>query len=155
MDNTPDNLEKMTTIFGNTFLLERRLEYIVDNELESANLTAKQWLLFAVIDKVFDTPPSIKDVAGQLYSSHQNIKAMAVNMEKKGFLRIEKDSADKRVSRLVLTEKAKEFWRDREAGDLKFIARLFSCFSEEELEQYLILTGTFLNHLEDIQKTSK
>jgi DNA-binding MarR family transcriptional regulator len=118
-------------LYGNIFLLGRRLEYIVDKELAKDNLTTKQFLMIAVIEKMFDKPPSIKEVADALGSTHQNIKQMANQLERRGFLRIERDDRDRRVLRLKVTDKNRAYWDSRAEEHERFILEIFSGLDED------------------------
>lgn len=77
---------KIFDIFGKIFLLCHRMEYIADKELKKDNLTARQWLLIATIEKLFEYPPAINEVADKLSTSHQNVKQIANQLEKKDSL---------------------------------------------------------------------
>lgn len=118
-------------LYGSTFLLARRLEYIVDKELAKDNLTTKQFLMIAVIEKMFELPPSIKQVAHALGSTHQNIKQMANQLERRSFLRIERDARDRRVLRLKVTEKNRAYWDSRAEEHEHFILEIFSGLEED------------------------
>lgn len=118
-------------LYGKIFLLARRLEYIVDKELARDNLTTKQFLMIAVIEKVFDEPPAINEVADALGSTHQNVKQMANQLERRGFLRIERDRRDRRVLRLNVTEKNRAYWDSRAEDHERFIMEIFSDLDED------------------------
>jgi DNA-binding MarR family transcriptional regulator len=118
-------------LYGSIFLLARRLEYIVDKELAKDNLTTKQFLMIAVIEKMFEQPPSVKQVAKALGSTHQNVKQMANQLERRGFLRIERDARDRRVLRLKVTEQNRAYWDSRAEEHERFILGIFSGLEEE------------------------
>jgi DNA-binding MarR family transcriptional regulator len=124
--------QEMSEIFGEIFQLERKLESLLDKVLAPYNLTTKQWLVLAVIENLFQRKPSIKEVARQLNTSHQNIKAIALNLEQRGFVTLESDPSDKRVTRLATTLQSKEFWQKREIGDKAYIAALFQYLTSQE-----------------------
>lgn len=128
----PANLfEKRALIFANLFLIANKLQVISDQYLTPSGLTAKQWFLIAAIQQ-FDTPPTLSEVSELSGSSRQNVKQLAIKLEKNDFLRIEKDAQDTRAVRLILTEKCRSFWERREMQDTQFITELFSCLGETE-----------------------
>ncbi len=134
MNTTENNLlDNIKESFGLIFLLERRLEYMFDKVLESDNLTAKQFLVLATIVNTYREKPSIQEVAKQLLTSHQNVKAIALNLQKQGFVTLEKDRKDKRVTRLTVTPKSKAFWQKREAEDKSLLHELFKHLSDQEV----------------------
>jgi len=141
--------EKLFGLFGNIFLMSRKLEYVVDKELAGDNLTTKQFLTIAVIEKMFgnDYPPSVNQVAEKLSTSHQNVKQIVDQLEKKGFLISERDEKDKRILRLKLTEKNRIFWESRAKRSEEFVMSLFSSFSEREIEEFYFLTRKLLSVL--------
>lgn len=126
-------LENISKSIGLIFLLERRLEYLFDKVLAASNLTAKQWLLLAAIEKSPEANLSIQDVAKMLSTSHQNIKAIALNLEKRGFLSLDKDINDKRVTRIAITSKCTSFWQEREGHDKELMLEIFKDLGEEEI----------------------
>ena len=67
-------------------------------------------------------------------SSRQNVKQLALKLEEKGFLNIQKDKQDARALRLKLTEKSRTFWIERQNQDEKYLENLFKDFSKEEID---------------------
>jgi DNA-binding MarR family transcriptional regulator len=132
-------------IFGKIFFLSNRLEYLGDNELRKDGLTTKQWQLIAVTGKYFTYPPSVSEVAEVLSTTHQNVKQLALKLQEKGFISVEKDQKDRRVIRLRLTEKNREYWESNSEEDIAFISSLFSTLTGKELKDL----NTLLNKLEE------
>lgn len=124
--------QEISESLGLIFLLERRFEYIFDKVLATSNLTAKQWLVLAAVEKICEEKASIQEVARQLSTSHQNVKAIALNLQKNGFLTLEKDSKDRRVTRLTTTAKSKDFWQKREEENRALLLKLFKHLSKQE-----------------------
>ncbi len=126
-------LQDISKSIGLIFLLERRLEYLFDKVLAASNLTTKQWLLLAAIEKSPEENLSIQDVAKRLSTSHQNIKAIAQNLERRGFVSLFKDKNDKRVTRLAITPKCTSFWQEREGQDKELLFEIFNGLGDEEI----------------------
>jgi len=101
--------------------------------LAQRDLTTKQWLVLAAIEKSPSINLSIQDVAKRLSTSHQNIKAIALNLEKRGFVSLVKDREDKRVTRLSITPKCVSFWRERESQDEELLLEIFKNLGDEEI----------------------
>lgn len=141
-----DLLAKRSFIFGCMFLLPNKLQVITDRALAEHGLTTKQWLLTAMLEQFGDNFPTLNEVSEAMSSSHQNVKQIALKLEKKGFLRIEKDERDSRAIRLKLTEKSYAFWKKRQAEQERFIDELFADFSEDEIE----LLYSCLNKLSEV-----
>ena len=131
-------------IFGKIFFLSNRLEYLGDNDLRKDGLTTKQWQLIAVTGKYFAYHPSVSEVAEVLSTTHQNIKQIALKLQEKGLISIEKDEKDRRVLRLRLTEKNRKYCESKSNQDIEFINSLFSALTEKEIQELYAL----LNKLE-------
>jgi DNA-binding MarR family transcriptional regulator len=132
MDNR-ETLYKQKYIFGSVFLLRNKLQIIIDHGLADANVTTKQWFLMAVMEEFFDAPPALGELAEAMGSSHQNVKQIALKLQKKGFLDMEKDQQDRRVIRLKLTDKCHLFWQYRQEEIENFFVELFSNFNQSEI----------------------
>ena len=144
--------EKIFDLFGKIFLLSLKLEKIVDQELAKDHLTTKQFLFLVAIDKLFDRPPSLKEVANVLNTSHQNAKQIAILLERKGFVVMEEDPEDRRVVRLKVTEKNRLYWESTALEHERFLLGLFSPFSEEDINVFdsyfdRLLSSLTLNHM--------
>lgn len=125
--------EKQKFIFGSLFLLTNKLQVLADRSLAAQGITIKQWFLTAVIEQFGSNYPTLNEVSEAMGSSHQNVKQIALKLEKKGFLQIQKDERDSRAIRFRLTEKSYDFWQKRYVEDKQFICGLFENLSEEEV----------------------
>ncbi len=126
-------LDMASFILVMVFLVEQRWRYIIEKELEPDGITPKQWLMAIVIDHGFKHPPSIREVADALSTTHQNVKQVAASMERRGFMTMERDPENKRIIRLTVTEKCHELFRRREENDEKSILGLFENLSDDEV----------------------
>jgi DNA-binding MarR family transcriptional regulator len=128
-----DILDKQKFIFGGLFLLANKLQVVGDQFLGKDNMTVRQWFLTVMILQFRSGPPTLSEVAELMDSSRQNVKQLALKLEEKGFLNIERDEYDARALRLRLTEKSYLFWEKREDVDNRFITELFKDLSDEEI----------------------
>lgn len=152
---SPELVQKNMDLFAYIFLLAQRLEYISDKLLKQDSLTTKQFLLLALTEKAFDHDPSLKELAVALGTSHQNVRMMANQLEKKGFIEIFKDPKDKRVNRLRTTEANKSYWNSRLERNTNEVLDMFKEFSDEEIDSmYTMVTGLY-NDLESTYKSFK
>jgi DNA-binding MarR family transcriptional regulator len=111
-------------------------------------MTTKQWFLTVMISQFRDHPPTLGEVAALMGSSRQNVKQLALKLEEKEFLRIEKDEQDARALRLKLTEKSQAFWEKRENQDNQFIMDLFGSLNEEEINTLANCFGKLTEKIE-------
>ena len=142
----------MLDSFGFIFLLSQRFEYITDQVLAGDNLTTKQLLALIAIEQGFEGPPSISQVAEVLSTTHQNVKKLALQLEKKGFIEIYKDEQDRRRSLLKTTQKNRDYWDSRAAEHLEAIQKLFSSLSNEEIRKFAILLNKLLEGVDVIHR---
>ncbi len=146
---------KMLDAFALLFLLSHRFEYVADNELQKDELTTKQFLAIVAIEKGFVHPPSIGEVASVLSTTHQNVKQIALQLEKKGFVIIERDQQDKRKLVLKVTEKNKQYWNSTAQRHEATIRSLFSPLTEEEIHSFYELVTKLLVNLDNVYSGSK
>ena len=99
------HIKKEYFLYGILFSLSNRIQTLGDDFF--FDLTIKQHFLMISL-QMFDRPPNLRETADLIGCSYQNIKTMANSLEKKGFLRIEKDPEDKRKLLLVSTGKMEE-----------------------------------------------
>lgn len=145
-----NSLDDKSYVFGATMLVANKLNTLMDREMSQFDMTTKQWFLVAIIENLFDNPPTINEVAKAMGYSHQNIKQIALNLEKKGFLVMEKDKKDGRATRLKLTEKNYLFWEKSQSKGNKFKNAVFSDISEQELNLVRRVIGKVRQNLEEI-----
>lgn len=136
--------QKVFDVFGSIFLLSQKLQYITDYELGKNDLTTKQFLVLAAVDTAFDHPPTLNEVAMVLSTSHQNVKQLANQLEKKGFLELVKDPSDRRKLLLKTTEKNRVFWDSHAQENMDFFRKLFGELSKEEVEQLYTLLSKLM-----------
>lgn len=129
-------LELQRNIFAHVFRLSNILQVYLDNQLKVDQLTSKQMLLMISIYSFGEHAPTFKEAADRSGSSYQNIKQIALKLEKNGYVKINNDSYDGRTKRLLLTEQAAKYWDNRDSKDMASMEKLFREFSSEELAQF-------------------
>lgn len=120
-------------LFGSIFIISNRMDTLLQREFNEFDITTKQWFLSVVIDNLFDNPPTIKEAAKEMGSSHQNVKMVASKLEQKGLLILEKDKKDARTTRLKLTEDSYDFWKMIKEEGAVFTETLFKHIYKDEL----------------------
>jgi DNA-binding MarR family transcriptional regulator len=105
-----DTLTARAQVFGSVFVIVQHLARRADAQLADLGLTTRQWLLLAVLTKAFpDRSPSLSEAADKYGSSRQNIKQIALGLEKRGFVRLVTDPTDARTTRIELTDRVRVF----------------------------------------------
>lgn len=123
-----------------------RLRGLLDRALAPSGLTAQQGALLSWIE-ARPTPPTISEVAAGLGMTHQNVKQIAVAVQRKGFLEIRVDELDRRARRLVLTEAHHQFWTQRNPGDLTAVQGWMAVWTDDEVHRALALLFRLHGHL--------
>jgi len=126
-------IDYIRRIFATANLLTRKWEVIVNRTHDNDDLTLKQLLLLIVISKKFDNPPAIKEVSTALATSHQNVKAIALQLKKKGFIKLVTDEKDRRIQRIQILDTKTEYWVNRDRKDLDTMNKLFEGIDDASL----------------------
>ena len=139
-------------VFGSVLIIANRMDTLLERELKEYDVTAKQWLLTAVVDNSFDNPPTIKEVAREMGSSHQNVKQVALKLEQKGLLVFEKDKNDARVTRLKLTDEIYEFSQLTQSKATIFTQALFKGIEKDDMSKARAVLQTMLSNLTEMDQ---
>ena len=142
------DLPKQAYVYGAIHLLSNRLQTVGDRI--DPETSEKQWFVLAAVSKFTDTPPNIGDIAQGLGTSRQNIKKMADILERRGFLRMEKDKNDLRNTQLFLTEKTIGYFKDREQQENEYLRRIFQGLDNETLTILCNGMGTLIQNLDKL-----
>lgn len=133
-----EDLDRKRYLFGGLFVASNTLQTVMDRQLKDVGLTSKQWLLMAVLEEFWkDKVPTLKEAANFMGTSHQNVKQIALKLQEKGFLALEKDEKDKRVMRIKRLVSGEDFGEAYQQGAVYFLDTLFGGFSADELDTTL------------------
>ncbi len=124
--------EKQAFIFASMFVIANRMQLLGDKL--DLNITIKQWLFLAVVSKSDGKAPTITEIARLAGYSRQNVKKMAVILEKEGLVTITKDDFDARINRVSLTQKCNDYFAENEYKAMELITRLFADFDASTLD---------------------
>ena len=128
-----DKIPDEAMIFGLLLIISNKMDTLLERELQEFDVTTKQWFLSETINSLFDSPPTLKEAAYAMGSSHQNIKQVALKLQQKGLLALEKDKNDARVTRLNMTEKSLGFWKQTDIKRTRdLLEKLLSNLAEIE-----------------------
>lgn len=127
-----ETMDKRLVVFGSLFAIANRLQTEMDRRIEG--ISAKQWYIVMMLG-MFDSPPTLKQLAKISDTSHQNVKQIVVKLEQKGYVRLEKDPEDLRAMRIIATEKCNDWGEKNEKTAKLFIDRMFDRFTPEEITE--------------------
>lgn len=131
MKELDKNISKKAYIYGAIYSLSNRLQTLGDKI--DMTISTKQWFVLAAITKFNGVNPNIGDIAKILGTSRQNVKKIAIILERKGYLELRKDSKDLRNIQLILTESCFAYFKSRELREEEYIEQLFYAVNQEML----------------------
>ena len=152
MKYTKDDIDltwKKKLLLSGVFIQKNRLHAIMDRYLKE--VTGKQLLLMVVTD-AYDVPPDLSTLAKHLECSRQNIKKLAVSLEKSGMVNLKPSESDRRSLCVEITEKGKLIIEH--GNDLigKVNEAVFREFSEQDIEDYCRLSAKMMNGFDYLEE---
>lgn len=150
-----DFIKDQKFVFGSIQIIANKKETLLERELKEFDMTFKQWFLTVVIENTFDTPPTLKETAKAMGSSHQNVKQIALKLEQKGFIILEIDKKDLRVIRIRLTEKCYKFSEIIQEKATTFTAALFMGIDEDEISKARVVLHKMMSNLEKMEQSEQ
>lgn len=124
-------IESSYFLLGLLSAFDNRFQAMADKTMEV--ISWKQFFALICIN-LCKNPPTIKELADIMGSSHQNVKQILLKLEKKGFLNLYMDLEDKRKQRIELTEYCREFCQKNDAMSRQIMEKMFEGISEEQLQ---------------------
>lgn len=118
-------------IYGLLFSLSNRIQTIGDRDFK--DLTMKQHFLMVALGMV-EEPLTLREMGELIGCSYQNVKRMALQLEKNGYLTIEKDEMDRRKQRLVSTGKIERMADAQREKTKAFMEHLYLDIDRKDLE---------------------
>ena len=124
-------IESSYFLLGLLSAFENRFQAMADSAMEE--ISWKQFFAIICIN-LCKTPPTVKELAEIMGSSHQNVKQILLKLEKKGFVSISVDEQDKRKQRIELTTYCEEFCDRNDEMSMVLLKKMFEGVSEEQLQ---------------------
>ncbi len=152
--NQKQSIPDEPMIFALLLIISNKMSTLLEREFKEFDVTTKQWFLSETIKSIFDSPPTMKELANEMGSSHQNIKQVALKLQRKGLLRLERDKKDARVTRLRLTEQSYDFWKKTEPKGNVFRVNMFKEMDKESISTTRALLERMLMNLTEIESTA-
>lgn len=106
----------------------------IDQLYAASGVTSQQAALLQLIEAQ-PQPPTLGFVAQALRMTHQNAKQIALALQRKGFLDIVVDPADRRARRLHLTAHHHQTWQQRNPDDFAHIGQWTAALSDDDVAQ--------------------
>jgi DNA-binding MarR family transcriptional regulator len=150
-DQKMDDLE---IIFSAILVVANRMDTMLERTLGRHNVTAKQWFLLNALNRWFDAPPTMMELAREMGSSHQNVKQVALKLQEKELLTLTRDKRDARILRLHLTEKSREFWAESSLDCMAFMEEFYKDIDKNDIGRMCATVAKMMGNLNRIEKDS-
>lgn len=141
-----DTLHRMQAIFSSIFVLQNRMQ--TAGEKLQTEISMKQWLLLAMTE-CCQKPRTLTNIGNLMGCSRQNVKKLALALEKKGFVHLQLSNSNSVL--VELTEEVQRYTKEIGERQMKALSLLFSDFSEEEIEQLFFLYSKLYTGLERVE----
>ena len=119
-------------IIGLVTLLSNKIMQYGDAIL--TDITFRQWFLLMMISKMEHQEKNINSIAEFVGTTRQNVKKMLNPLENKGYVIIGKSNFDARALNVELTGKTYKYFSENDEHTACETNKLFSAFSNEELD---------------------
>lgn len=141
-----DTTHRMQAIFSSIFVLQNRMQ--TAGEKLQTQISMKQWLLLAMT-ACCPEPRTLTNIGNLMGCSRQNVKKLALALEKKGFVHLQLSSNNSVL--VELTEDVQRYAEEIGERQMKALSLLFSDFSEEEIGQLFFLYSKLYTGLERVE----
>lgn len=148
-DFDTDKTGRQQAIFASVFVLQNRLQTLGEKLMDKISI--KQWLLLAMVDAC-KKPKTLTNVGELMGCSRQNVKQLAVALESKGFLKLEKGANN--AIMLELTNEGRDYLAEVAPVQVRAVKTLFSEFDKKEVKQLYALMGKLLEGTEELENSS-
>lgn len=142
-----DTPHRMQAIFSSIFVLQNRMQ--TAGEKIQTDISMKQWLLLAMVD-CCPEPRTLTNVGNLMGCSRQNIKKLALALEKKDFVHLLLGSNNSVC--IKLTDKVRKYAVEMGERHSQSLKLLFADFSEDEIEQLFKLYAKLYAGIERMEK---
>ncbi|MBP3569720.1 MAG: MarR family transcriptional regulator [Lachnospiraceae bacterium] len=117
-------------LLGLLSAFDNRFQAVADKLI--GEISWKQFFTIICIN-LCKEPPTLKELAEIMGSSHQNTKQILIKLEQKGFVEITSDVLDKRKQRISLTNQCLAFCAANDDKSMRAVDVMFGDIPEEQL----------------------
>jgi DNA-binding MarR family transcriptional regulator len=120
LDALPEPQAQRIRLLRMLLVTSTQLRGKLDRELAPSGITSQQAAMLQLIEAQAESP-TMSFVARTMGMTHQNVKQIALVLQRKGFVEIVVDPADRRARRLQLTPHHHRFWQQRNPSDFSSV----------------------------------
>lgn len=148
MDKIPDD----AMIFGLLLVISNKMNTLLERELKEFDVTTKQWFFSETISSLFKSPPTLKELGDAMGSSYQNVKQIALKLQEKGLLTLERDDKDARATRLKMTDNSYDFWKKTDSKGTLFREKMFKQIDVQDIASTRHVLEKLISNLVEIEE---
>lgn len=137
-------MERKYFLFGLLNAFMNRLQ--VEGDLFFEEISWKQCFVL-ICTQMFEQPPTIKELAQVMGSSHQNVKQMLLKLHNIGYVNLNVDEKDRRKQRIIITEKGMEFCQKYDKPSDEFMQCLYQDVEASDVLITIKTISTMENNL--------
>lgn len=137
-------------LFGVFFAFGNQLQTAGDSFYEE--ITSKQFFFLICLNLFREDNPTINELSEVMCCSHQNVKQLALKLEKLGLIQILTDSEDKRKLRVKGTPQIAQLSKKYGESEMAFMKHFFEGISDEEIATTYRVMCKLENNLKKIKK---
>lgn len=141
-----DGIDSSFFLLGLLSAFDNRYQAKADNFFEE--ISWKQFFAIICIN-LCKEPPTLRELAEVMGSSHQNVKQILNKLEEKGFVKTIPDTEDKRKQRIMLTEKTRAFCAEHDEGSQRIVGKIFEGIDAKDIN---IVIRTVLQMGENLEE---
>ena len=134
-------------LLGLISTFENRYQAVADSFFQE--ISWKQFFTMICI-KLCKTTPTITDIADIIGTSHQNTRQILNKLQAKNFINIAASAEDKRRQYVTLTEKGKEFCKERHKSSKIPVKKIFSGLNEKQIQVTIQTIIQLKNNIEKL-----
>ncbi len=134
-------------LLGLLSAFDNRFQAVADKLI--GEISWKQFFAIICIN-LCKEPPTLKELAEIMGSSHQNTKQILLKLEKKGFVAITQDGVDRRKQRISLTKHCLAFCASNDNKSMRAVNTMFSDIPEEQLRITIQTIMQMENNLKEL-----
>lgn len=145
-----DSDHRVQAIFASIFIMQNRMQ--TAGEKIQTKISMKQWLLLAILEYCSDIP-TLTNLGYLMGCSRQNVKKLALALEKEGFVCISQGSNNSIC--IETTEKAHEYGKEMEERNSHTLKLLFADFEDTEIKELFRLYLKLYTGIERVEQYAK
>lgn len=149
-DYNCDTAHRIQALFSSIFILQNRMQ--TAGEKIQTQISMKQWLLLAMTE-CCPEPHTLTNIGALMGCSRQNVKKLALALEKQGYVKLILGSNNS--VQITLTDKVVEYAKEMEERHSQTLRMLFKDFTEDEIKQLFHLYSKLYTGIERVENYAK